>query len=347
MAKVGFSSNTASDSIAARQVKHQYVDAPVFEIEDPTTKLIHMIGGGFFNEPKYYSTDENGKAVAGRPNRLSADGLTEQAQEVIDTAKAVLETENPEDLLVIANWVRTDLKIRTTPQVLLAIAATSDKSRGFLRKYIPEVIQRVDEIRQVFAAYNHLFNLGSNKKRVKGLPHSLTKGLRDAFLKFKESHFLKYDTGARPTFGDVALMIRERKGLPKPIFEYLVNKKIIDAEATPVFAKRAQLNAKNVFDDEAKQLARESRATWENIISQFGSERENWEWLIDAGLIQYMAMLRNLRNFEQKGISEAHWDKVYEKISTERNNKQLPFRFLSARRSVTTQNAISAVDSLG
>lgn len=338
MAKVGFSSNTAVRNLKSRQVEHEHVGSPVFEIkDDPTTKLIHMIGGGFFNEPRYYSNE--GK---------DSQGMSEQAREVIATAKAVLETATPEDLLVIANWVRTDLKIRTTPQILLAIAASSEKGKPYLRKYAPAVIQRADEIRQVFAAYNHLFNYKPDPnygvKRVKGLPHSLAKGLRDAFLKFRESDFLKYNTKERPTFGDVALMIREAKRLPKPLFEFLVNGKIIDEGATPVFASRSKLNAMTEFGPEAMDLAKKSFATWENLISQFGSKKEVWEYLIDSGLIKYMAMLRNLRNFEQVGISEMHWDKVFDKLTADRDNKQLPFRFLAARRNVTGPHAISAVD---
>jgi len=346
MAKVGMSKNTAKMAVAARQVQHQHVDAKVFNIDDPTAKLIHMVGGGFFNEPQYYSTGESKRDSRGRAvsNPQDEQGMGEQARSVIDTAKAVASA-NPEDLLIIANWVRTDLKLRTTPTVLLAVAAAEPSCRPFLKKYMPIVIQRADEIRQTFAAYNHLFNLGKDGKRVKGLPHSLAKGLRDAFLKFRESDFMKYDTPDRPSFGDVALMLRERKRLPKPIFEFLVNGKVIDEKATPVFSLRQKLNAKEKFDDEAKQLAKGSFATWENLVSQFGGNKEVWEFLVDSGLLKYMAMLRNLRNMEGAGISEAHWDKVVTKLSTETGNKQLPFRFLAARRQVTGQNAISAVDA--
>jgi hypothetical protein len=344
MAKVGYSKNTAVQSIQKRQVKHQYVDAKAFNVEDPITKLIHTIGGGFFNEPKYYSTGKDGSVKTGESNDKNDQGLTEQAKEIIDTMKAVLKTATPEDLLIVANWVRTDLKIRTTPCIMLATAASDPATKPFLKKYVPAIIQRADEIRQTFAAYNHLFNYDAEGKRIKALPHSLAKGLRDAFLKFRESDFLKYDTDDRPTFGDVALMLRERKRLPKPIFEFLVNRKILNEELTPVFALRLKLNAMKTFNAEAMDMAKKSFATWENLISQFGSKKEVWEFLIESGLMKYMAMLRNLRNFEETGISEKHWDIVFNKLTTEQDHKQLPFRFLAARRSVTNQNAISAVD---
>jgi len=344
MAKIGYSKNTATASVEKRQVKHQYVDAKAFDVTDPITKLIHTIGGGFFNEPRYYSTDTDGSVKEGGKNAKNDQGLTEQAKEIVGNIQAVLKTATPEDLLIVANWVRTDLKIRQTPCVMLAAAASDVATRPFLRKYMPAIIQRADEIRHTFASYNHLFNYDAEGKRVKGLPHSLTKGLRDAFMKFRESDFLKYDSDDRPTFGDVLLMLRERKRLPKPIFDYLVNRKIINAEATPVFALREKLNEKKVFDAEAKDLAKRSYATWENLSSQFGSKKEVWEFLIETGLMKYMATLRNLRNFEEAGISSKHWDIVFNKLTTEQDHKQLPFRFLAARRAVTGQNAISAVD---
>lgn len=344
MAKVGFEKNTATKSVEKRQVEHQYVDAKAFNVDDPITRLIHTIGGGFFNEPKYYSTDTDGSVKTGGENIKNEQGLTEQAKEIVDTMQAVLKTATPEDLLIVANWVRTDLKIRTTPCIMLAAAASDPVTKPFLRKYVPVIIQRADEIRQTFAAYNHLFNYDKEGQRIKGLPHSIAKGLRDSFLKFKESDFLKYDTDDRPTFGDVALMLRERKRLPKPIFEFLVNRKILNEEATPVFALRLKLNAMKTFNAEAMDMAKRSYATWENLISQFGSKKEVWEFLIEAGLMKYMALLRNLRNFEEAKISEKHWDIVYNKLTTQQDHKQLPFRFLAARRSVTGQNAISAID---
>ena len=36
-----------------------HVPGKAYNVADPVTKLIHTIGGGFFNEPKYYDTNRS------------------------------------------------------------------------------------------------------------------------------------------------------------------------------------------------------------------------------------------------------------------------------------------------
>jgi hypothetical protein len=38
-------------------VPHRHVPGSAYDIADPVAKLIHTIGGGFFNEPKYYDPE--------------------------------------------------------------------------------------------------------------------------------------------------------------------------------------------------------------------------------------------------------------------------------------------------
>ncbi len=149
-------------------VPHQHVPGTAYNVADPVTKLVHTIGGGFFNEPKYYDSNRTAEAfyaelfATGKiaSTIVDAMGLTEQAREVFETAAAVAQGDTPEDLLVVAAWARdtaAGLKLRTTPQVLFAVAAAFPKTRGFVPKYATAVIQRADEIRAVFGAYRDLF----------------------------------------------------------------------------------------------------------------------------------------------------------------------------------------------
>jgi hypothetical protein len=52
-----------------------------------------------------------------------------------------------------------------------------------------------------------------------------------------------------------------------------------------------------------------------------------------------MALTRNLRNFEQAGISPAAWDRVSERLLAVEETVQLPFRFFAAAREVTSNAA--------
>jgi len=81
--------------------------------------------------------------------------------------------------------------------------------------------------------------------------------------------------------------------------------------------------------------------TWETRLSEAGKIGETkqavWEELIESGKVGYMAMLRNIRNIIQAEVSLDHIQKVCEVISNEKyvvDSKQLPFRFLSAYRSI-------------
>jgi hypothetical protein len=65
-------------------------------------------------------------------------------------------------------------------------------------------------------------------------------------------------------------------------------------------------------------------------VSHLGSAKEVWELCIP--LMGEMALTRNLRNFEQSGISKESWEKVYERMLAVEDSVQLPFRFFSAER---------------
>ncbi|RMH71566.1 MAG: TROVE domain-containing protein [Gemmatimonadetes bacterium] len=283
-----------------------------FQIPDPALRLLSMLGSSFFNEPKYYEL-----TVAG--------DLSESAGLIISTAQEIAQSEHPRDLLLLAHWARSAMRIRTTPQILLAIAANDEKTKPFVRQYCPRIIQRADEVRQVFAAYDFLFG--------RPFPNCLKRGLADALTQFDEYALLKYNTKRHPTFRDVLLMIDRRQDYPvqQALFEYLVNQKVIEPEKTPVLAAQKALLDKTEFDDDAKRLATTARATWEMLVSHFGNRTEVWEFLIPQ--MGYMALLRNLRNLQQAGISWEATERVARRLADPEEvarSKQLPFRFYTA-----------------
>ncbi len=296
-----------------------------FAITDPSLRMLTMLGSSFFNEPNYYSKPAES-------DEGSALGLTSEAASIIETAKQIARGDNPRDLLALALWARTEMNVRSTPQVLLAIAASEPKTKPFVRQYARKIVQRADEVRQVFAAYLALFasGVGANKRNQK-LPNSLKRGLADAIGKFSEAQLMKYDTTDRPTFRDVLRMIDRSKdfGLSQPVYKYLVSGEVVDAAATPVIAARKALAKKSSFDDEARALITSSHANWEVVVSQFGgANRAVWESVLPQ--MGYMALLRNLRNMLTTGVDP---ETLAARIADPREvakSKQLPFRFYSA-----------------
>lgn len=338
------------------QVAHRHVPGRAYEVTDPTAKLIHMIGGGFFNEPKYYDASRTSAAfhqelaTTGKISSTVRDqlGLTEQAREVLEAAQAVA-AEAPEDLLVIAAWARDPregLRLRSTPAVLLALAAANAATKPFVARYATAILRRADEIRLCFGMFRHLYQPATEGRHKGGLPHALRKGLARALAQASDYELLKYNDGDRPTFADVLLMVGGSRKLPgrkaggwpvsRGMFEYLAHGQIRD-DAPPILKARQRFFATKEIAEVDDDLIREAGLTWENVVSHLGSSAAVWERVIPV--MGEMALTRNLRNFEQAKVSPAAWDRVRERLLGVTRSVQLPFRFFSAHKEVKSAAA--------
>jgi hypothetical protein len=342
-------------------------------------RLIHTVGGGFFNEPRYYDPARPPAAflaelrATGTIASVPTDeaGFSAQAREVIETAAAVARGDTPEDLLVVAAWARdpTDgLKLRTTPQVLLAVAAAFPKTRGLVPRYATAVIRRADEVREVFGVYRDLFMAApapAGRKPARphrgALPHGLRKALALALASQSDYALLKYNGADRPTFADVLKMVggsakvgkflrratgqaREHWPLGKAMFEYLVNGRYAEEGLPPVLAARKRFFAAKDPAAVTPELVREAGLTWENVVSHLGSAAAVWELCVPV--MGEMALTRNLRNFEQAGLPAAAWDRVEERLLAVEDSVQLPFRYFAAEREVSSDRAKGLVARL-
>lgn len=303
-----------------------------FTIENPAQDLLNTVGSSLFNEPKYYPDDKNLEEykLAG----FNIMGLDEQAVRIINSCIEVASSDHPQDLLSIAHWCRKEMHMRTTPAVMLAVAAKCSETKTGVRLYAKRICQRPDDIKQVIAAYEHLFGW-------KGFPACLKKGAADVLHGLSERDFLKYNTDGHPSWKDLLLFVERRKGFPvsKPVFEYLVNGKIEDPEKVPVFAAHKKLTALKQWTKDVPALARRAGATWELLVSQFGGGKEVWEAM--APQMGYMALLRNLNNFIKADVSDEVVDMICRKLGDKKKvleSKQLPFRFLSAYQAVAKDN---------
>jgi 60 kDa SS-A/Ro ribonucleoprotein len=104
--------------------------------------------------------------------------------------------------------------------------------------------------------------------------------------------------------------------------------------------KAIDKSMQEIFDKIASETL-EVPYTWEVELTRAGqtgrSKKVVWEELIDSGKVGFMALLRNVRNFLQEGISKEHIVKVCNIIADPEQvakSKQLPFRFMSAYRSI-------------
>lgn len=299
-----------------------------FEFGSPAEYLLGTIGSAMFVEPKYYQDTENLDDLKNK--EFNTEGLDEQAVKIINACLEIANGENPRDLLALAHWARKELNMRTTPQIMLAVAANHENTKQFVRKYVPLVSSRADEVKQVVAAYEHLFGW-------KGFPACLKKGVSDRLSTMTEYEVLKYNTDGHPSFKDLLRFCERKEGYPfsKEMREYIMSGEVVNPKATPMLAARKELTSRKVWSDDVTDLAKKSGVTWEVLISQFGNKKEVWEAVIPN--MGYMALLRNIGNFLTANISTEMCKIVADKLSNKENvqkSKQLPFRFLAAYRTI-------------
>jgi hypothetical protein len=311
-----------------KSVTKNRADGVAFNIDDPSEYLLATIGSAMFVEPKYYKDTQDLSKLKER--EFSTVGLDEQAVQIINACFRIAESKNPRDLLALAHWARVELNMRTTPQVMLAVAANHEGTKRFVRNYVPLIARRADDVLQVVAAYEHLFGW-------KGFPACLKKGVSDRMSNMTEYEILKYNRDGHPSFKDLLRFCERRKGYPfsKEIREFVLKGTVINPAATPMIAARKELTSRKAWSKDIPELAKIAGVTWEVLVSQFGSSKEVWEAAIPN--MGYMATLRNIGNFLGANISTELSRFVASKLTNPKavmKSKQLPFRFLSAYRTL-------------
>jgi hypothetical protein len=214
-----------------------------------------------------------------------------------------------------------------------------------VRKVVDSVLQRADEPAEVIAYW--LARYGRK------MPIGFKRGVADAVLRlYTERSLLKYDTReAAVRFGDVIELVQPRYTgtvygtWRDELYRYAIERRHGRDNAIPpkLAMIRANAGLRKAAADWPRLLldpgALESAGmTWEDALSLAGSrvpKAELWEALVPS--MGYMALLRNLRNLDEAGVSDAVAERVIAKLTDPEqvaNSRQFPFRFLSAYRAV-------------
>jgi 60 kDa SS-A/Ro ribonucleoprotein len=252
------------------------------------------------SQPTYYVND---------PNRF------------IERIRGLIGRVDPLFVGQLAVYIREKMNLRKIPLILTVELAKVHNNDDLIRRLSRRVIQRADEIVTLLDYYvkaNELKPKVVEKKGVKrtktvhSLSNQMKKGIADAFHKFNEYQFGKYNRAVSGIKLRDALFLTHPKpsnGMEKILFDKIAS----DTLSTP--------------------------ETWETKKSDAGQvgadSKKVWEELILSGKMGYMALLRNLRNFLKDDIDSLLISKVASILSDPENvkkSKQLPFRFLSAWR---------------
>ncbi len=252
----------------------------------------------------------------------------------------------------LLRWLRTDANMRTAS--IVGAAEYVKACQGMAVRYGPtprsvvsSVIQRADEPGEMIAYW--LAKYGRT------MPSALKRGIGDAVLRLgTEFNYLKWDGEGRGVrFADVLNLTHpgDRKGSAQSIrgqwqhdlFGYAVKAPHQDGleipESLATLTRRKALMAMPVDERrrvlESPQVLAEAGMTWESLAGwlQGPMDKEAWEAIIPS--MGYMALLRNLRNFDQAGVSDVVAATVAAKLADPEQvarSRQLPMRFLSAYR---------------
>lgn len=245
-------------------------------------------------------------------------------------------------LIQFTNWLREEANMRTISLTIALEGAKALNEAGIPggRKLVSGAIRRADEAGEALAYW--MSSVGRK------IPSAVKRGIADgAVARFNEYSLAKYDTASHGfRFGDVIELTHPSPKDEKQsdLFKFALDRRRDSAaepsESLTMLQKRKEFLAlsgaekrKLVNSGKAIDVLNEAGLTWEVLSSTIegGMDAKAWEAIIPS--MGYMALLRNLRNFEEKGVSDAVLDQVAARIADPAEvakSRQLPFRFLAA-----------------
>lgn len=330
--------------------------APAFA-RDAKSDLFLLAVSNFYGEDSYYEKAETSPArsrgfldnltdmfgVPLTPKSPSTIGRNDRFRGLVQTVAA----QDPAWTRGFIIWLRDKANIRTAAVVAAVEAAkvmlAADQpgsvvgpARQLLRDFFQ--IARPEEPAEAFAYWLATYG--------RKLPGGIRRGIGDgAVAKYNEYAFIKWNGGGKAVrMADVIEMCHPD---PKAPWQSTLFKYILDSRRDPktpipaelqMLTKRAELLALPGAEkrailtrEDSEQVLRDAGMTWEQASSWGPMTAQVWESLIPV--MAYGALLKNLRNFQEAGISKAATKLVIDRLSEQTavlNSRQLPYRFLTA-----------------
>ncbi|MFJ6773899.1 TROVE domain-containing protein, partial [Kitasatospora sp. NPDC091257] len=286
-------------------------------------------------------------------NMVGQDTFHERGGERDDRYTALvreLAVAEPEWTVGLLRWLRYGAHMRTAALVGAAEftrARLDAGAHGHSRQAVAAVLRRADEPGELLAYWTSRYG--------RALPKPLKRGVADAVRHLYDARsLLKYDTAGKGyRFGDVIELTHPSPDPAKEwqgaLFAYALDRRHRPDEAVPPAADRMltanrELLALPVEERRAAVTAEGGAArlaaaglTWEALAGwlQGPLDADAWEAVIPS--MGPMALVRNLRNFDRAGVSDAVAAEVARRISDKgevRRSRQFPFRYLAAHRNV-------------
>jgi TROVE domain len=246
---------------------------------------------------------------------------------------------DPQWMAAFLGWLRTEANMRSASLVgaLEAAKAMLAANLSGSRQLIASVLQRGDEPGEALAYWTSRYG--------RAIPKPVKRGIADTVARlYTEYGLLKYDTAAKGfRFADVIDLVHPAPVAPwqgdlfKVALERRHQREDLSIDALPMLRANAEIRGAAAHDPtvllDAERL-KSAGMTWEDVLSLAGSvvdKRLLWQALIPS--MGYMALLRNLRNFDEAGVPDEVTATVAARLSDPESvarSRQFPFRFLAA-----------------
>lgn len=255
--------------------------------------------------------------------------------------------EDPDWLARFVPYLRNELNMRSASLVMAAESVRVRLAGGGAvgtvasRDVVDRAIQRADEPAELIGYWRSRYG--------RALPQPIRAGIRLAVGRlYDERAYLKYGSGEGVRMADVVEIVH-----PAPVAEWQrelfhlmlderhgrEDKHVGESLAT-IRANRAALALDPAAFRAAfsADFAREAGLTWETASSRYGKlDAAFWTAMVPS--MGYMALLRNLRNFDQSSIPDEVAAAVAARLADPAEvarSRQLPLRFYSAYRAVSS-----------
>lgn len=268
------------------------------------------------------------------------ESATERDVRFADLIGAVT-AKDPEWVARFLPWLRNEANMRSAALVGAAAYVRAGGPNG--RSVTASVLSRADEPGEMLAYWLNTYG--------RAIPKPIKRGVSDAAARlFDERSAVKWDSPrASVRMGDVIDLCHcdPRTPWQSDLYRWLLDTRhnrtdIRIPETLPSLRARADLLAVPIetrrallTDENGAHRLREAGMTWESLSGWLNGPMDAQAWEAVIPSMGYMALLRNLRNFDEAGVSDATAQTICARLADPEQvarSRQLPLRFLSAYR---------------
>jgi hypothetical protein len=239
--------------------------------------------------------------------------------------KLVHET-SAEKCAELAVKARNEQKLRHAPLLVVReMARASADHKALVADTLFAVIQRPDEIAEFLAIYW--------KDGKQPISAQVKKGLARVYNKFSEYQLAKWNKDKDIKLRDVAFLTHAK---PKDKAQGLLLAQLVNKDRVPVATRGGKYDKKKAAGFPVaktyKTLAKNfvglaTPDTWEVALSGGAGKKETFTRMLEEGTLGAIAVLKNLRNMTQAGVSNSV---IKSGLATMKTERVLPFRFITA-----------------